>query len=141
MEKFPNDDPPTHAQLASCRKFVRDFLGREVRPKLEPFLKKSAARLIGTGGTATILARMQLQLAEYDRAKIEGTRMDVGQIRTHAERLWGMPLEERKKITGLPKSRADVILPGVVIYEGVMETLGFDQLCISTRGLRYAAVM
>jgi exopolyphosphatase/pppGpp-phosphohydrolase len=37
--------------------------------------------------------------------------------------------------------RADVILPGVVIYEAVMEEFGFEQLRISTRGLRFAAVM
>jgi exopolyphosphatase/pppGpp-phosphohydrolase len=34
-----------------------------------------------------------------------------------------------------------VILPGVVIYETVMEEFGFQQLRISTRGLRFAAVM
>jgi exopolyphosphatase/guanosine-5'-triphosphate,3'-diphosphate pyrophosphatase len=57
------------------------------------------------------------------------------------KRLWGLPLAERKKITGLPKDRADVILPGVVIYEGVMEEFRFQELRVSTRGLRFAAVM
>ena len=42
---------------------------------------------------------------------------------------------------GLPKSRADVILTGVLIYEAVMEEFGFTQLRVSTRGLRFAAVM
>jgi exopolyphosphatase/pppGpp-phosphohydrolase len=37
--------------------------------------------------------------------------------------------------------RADVILTGVVIYEGVMELFGFSELRVSTRGLRFAAVM
>jgi exopolyphosphatase/pppGpp-phosphohydrolase len=37
--------------------------------------------------------------------------------------------------------RADVILPGVVIYEAVMEEFGFKLLRVSTRGLRFAAVM
>ncbi|MES1180508.1 MAG: hypothetical protein ABUL66_01455 [Verrucomicrobiota bacterium] len=42
---------------------------------------------------------------------------------------------------GLPKLRADVILTGVLIYEAVMKEFGFDELRISTRGLRFAAVM
>ena len=52
-----------------------------------------------------------------------------------------MPLAERKNIVGLPKSRADVILSGVVVYESVMEIFGFSELRISTRGLRFAALM
>ena len=57
------------------------------------------------------------------------------------ERLWSLPLAERRNIVGLPRKRADVILPGVVIYEAVMDAFGFSELRISTRGLRFAAVM
>jgi len=34
-----------------------------------------------------------------------------------------------------------VILTGTAIYEAVMETFEFQELRISTRGLRFAAVM
>ena len=36
MEKLPFGDPPTAQQLAASRRFVKDFLHREVRPKLLP---------------------------------------------------------------------------------------------------------
>ena len=63
------------------------------------------------------------------------------EIVAHRRKLWRLPLEERKEIPGLPKLRADVILTGVLIYEMVMEEFGFKQLRVSTRGLRFAAVM
>jgi exopolyphosphatase/guanosine-5'-triphosphate,3'-diphosphate pyrophosphatase len=63
------------------------------------------------------------------------------QVKAHRKNLWSLPLAERKKVVGLPKLHADVILTGVVIYEAVMEEFGFTQLRISTRGLRFAAVM
>jgi exopolyphosphatase/guanosine-5'-triphosphate,3'-diphosphate pyrophosphatase len=50
-------------------------------------------------------------------------------------------LETRKETIGLPKNRADVILMGVAVYQGVMEEFGFRELRISTRGLRFAAIM
>jgi exopolyphosphatase/guanosine-5'-triphosphate,3'-diphosphate pyrophosphatase len=50
-------------------------------------------------------------------------------------------LDERKQIVGLPKNRADVILMGVAIYQAVMEEFAFRELRISTRGLRFTAVM
>ena len=62
-------------------------------------------------------------------------------MRWHAEHLWSLPLEKRREIVGLPRKRADVILIGTVIYEGVMEMFGFEELRVSTRSLRYAAVM
>jgi len=72
---------------------------------------------------------------------IEKTRLSLDRVRRQVEHLWSLPLAQRQQITGLPKKRADVILTGVVIYEAVMEEFGFAELRVSTRGLRYAAVM
>jgi exopolyphosphatase/guanosine-5'-triphosphate,3'-diphosphate pyrophosphatase len=149
LEKLQPGDPPAASQLAGGRQWVRTFLEKEVRPKLEAALRREAEpnsgqgapQLIGTGGTATILARMEARLDDFDRERIEGTRLKFDRVRAYVERLWSLPLAERKRITGLPKKRADVILTGVVIYEAVMETFGFDELRVSTRGLRFAAVM
>ncbi|MDB6018044.1 MAG: Ppx/GppA phosphatase [Pedosphaera sp.] len=149
MEKFPHSDPPTPQELAANRQWVADFLEKEVRPKLGPALRREKkldserrpVQLIGTGGTTTILARMEAQLDTFDRERIEATRLRLAQVRTHVERLWSLPLAERTNIIGLPKKRRDVILPGVVIYEGVMQAFEFNELRISTRGLRFAALM
>jgi exopolyphosphatase/guanosine-5'-triphosphate,3'-diphosphate pyrophosphatase len=143
MEKFPHSDPPTKGELDSCRVWLKDFLRHQVRPQLEEALREGDGGLwlIGTGGTTSILARLEKKLDRFDRAKIEQTVLTLGQVAAHREKLWSLPLEERKKIPGLPKQRADVILTGVLIYEMVMEEFGFLQLHISTRGLRFAAVM
>jgi exopolyphosphatase/guanosine-5'-triphosphate,3'-diphosphate pyrophosphatase len=55
--------------------------------------------------------------------------------------LWSLPLAARQQIKGLPPNRADVILSGVVIYENIMEALRLPQLRISTRGLRFGALL
>ncbi|HZV36041.1 MAG TPA: Ppx/GppA phosphatase family protein [Verrucomicrobiae bacterium] len=145
MEQLPHSDPSTAGQLAATRAFVTDFLQREVRPQLQPAFDAlsrldAKLQLVGTGGTATILARMEGRLDNYDRKAIENVRVSRAQITAHAERLWSMPLAARRNMVGLPKSRADIILTGVVIYESVMETFGFSELRISSRGLRFAAV-
>jgi exopolyphosphatase/guanosine-5'-triphosphate,3'-diphosphate pyrophosphatase len=145
MEKFPHADPATPEEYARCRDWVAKFLQQEVRPQLEPVLQREKnsgeVHLAGTGGTATILARMKLKTDHYDRARIEATRLSLKQVRRHLETLWSLPLAERKELPGLPRSRADVILPGALIYALVMEQLGFGELRVSTRGLRFAAVM
>jgi exopolyphosphatase/guanosine-5'-triphosphate,3'-diphosphate pyrophosphatase len=151
LEKTPPSDPPKKEELARCREWIRDFLDKEVKPALNlkqldatgfhEFNAGSRLTLVGTGGTTSILGRMEAKLETYDRAKIEATRLSLERMHWHVEHLWSLPLEERKHIIGLPANRADVILMGVAIYERVMETFGFKELRISTRGLRFAAVM
>jgi len=147
MEQFPHRDPPTRGEFTACRDWIKKFLQTEVRPKLEPALlrgadsKHGAIQLVGTGGTTSILARIENRLDRFDRDRIEATRLSLAQVQKLRWRLWNLPLAERKEIPGLPKLRADVILTGVAIYEAVMKEFHFKQLRISTRGLRFAAVM
>lgn len=143
MEKFPHGDPPTRGEFTKCRDWLKQFLETEVRAQLEPALKNETGeiRLIGTGGTTSILARIEKKLDRFDREKIERTVLSFEEVVAHRKNLWKLPLFERKEIPGLPKLRADVILTGVLIYEAIMEEFGFNELGVSTRGLRFAAVM
>ena len=145
MEKFPTSNPPTQAEFLQCRNWVKNLFNAEVWPRLEPALKQGeksgAIRLVGTGGTTSILASLEKQLDGFAREKIESVVLTLEQVIAHRKNLWRLPLAERREVPGLPKNRADVILTGVLIYEAVMEEFGFQQLYISTRGLRFAAVM
>ena len=143
LELFPHSDPPTRGEFAKCRDWVQQFLRGEVRPRLGPARKTETGdiRLVGTGGTTSILARIEQKLDRFDREKIERTTLSFEEVVAQRKTLWRLPLAERREIPGLPKQRADVILTGVLIYEAVMEEFGFPALRVSTRGLRFAAVM
>lgn len=112
-----------------------------LRREIERAKGSDAFQLVATGGAASILARVEGKLETFDRESIEAIRLKLERLRHHVERLWRLPLEERKKVIGLPANRADVILPGAAIYEAIMEEFEFSELRISTRGLRFAAVM
>jgi exopolyphosphatase / guanosine-5'-triphosphate,3'-diphosphate pyrophosphatase len=149
MEKVPHSDPPRREELTECRVWLKAFFETEVQPKLAPKMKwggeiysaNTGLLLVGTGGTASILARMELKAEDYNREDIEATRLSLARVRWHVQNLWSRPLAEREKIIGLPPKRADVILTGAAIYEAVMEQFGFAELRVSTRGLRFAALM
>ena len=143
LELLPPSDPPTAEELEWCRSYLRDFFARHILPAVNPVLAKGRGqtRLIGTGGAATILARMEYQLSKYQRHEIEGAPITLEAVRGWMAKLWSMPLQARRGITGLPKKRADVILPGLAIYEAVLQEFGFSELRASTRGLRFAAVL
>jgi exopolyphosphatase / guanosine-5'-triphosphate,3'-diphosphate pyrophosphatase len=144
LEKFPHSDPPKRIEFERSRDCVENFLRREVRPKLEPALRREGngnVQLAGTGGTVSILSRIEKKLRHFDRGEIERTVLSLDRITAHRKNLWSLSLAKRREIVGLPKMRADVILTGVLIYEIIMQEFGFTQIHVSTRGLRFAAVM
>jgi exopolyphosphatase/guanosine-5'-triphosphate,3'-diphosphate pyrophosphatase len=144
LEKLRPADPPSIADLANCRGWLKDFFNQQIGPALEsllPVVADHQVRLVGTGGTATILARMAKKMPSFDRAEIEGTCLPRRLVLETMVDLWSQSLVRRKEIVGLPPSRADVILMGVAIYEAVMEHFHFEDLYVSTRGLRFGAVM
>ncbi|HVR34904.1 MAG TPA: hypothetical protein VMS21_03540, partial [Methylomirabilota bacterium] len=133
------------AERQHLRAWLEDFMQREVRPALLAPLRRESApqpvQLVGTGGTSTILARIAAGLDSFDRSRIEAAQLGRNQVRECADHLWSLPLEAREKITGLPPKRADIILAGVLIYESIMQAFDFPSLRVSTRGLRFAAVL
>ncbi len=145
LEKFPPADPPAPEELLRCRAWLKEFLSREVAPLLLPVLRRETTdgpiRLVGTGGTASVLGAMAAGLTEFDRDRIEAARLSRDRLRDRVEELWRLPLERRRQIPGLPANRADVILMGAAIYEAIMTQFDFAELRLSTRGLRFGAVL
>jgi exopolyphosphatase/guanosine-5'-triphosphate,3'-diphosphate pyrophosphatase len=145
MEAIPHSDPPKPAELAATRDWLRDFLHREVASQLELALARERSQgrllLVGTGGSASVLAGMETGLSKFDRRRIEDTRLSLARVSHWVEHLWRLPLAARRELPGLPPPRADVMLTGAVIYEMVMRELRFAELRVTTRGLRFAAVM
>ncbi len=138
-------EPPMPSELAACRSLVREFLSREVLPVVKEGGLAAGVTprpaFVAVGGTAVILARMCLGIETFDRERIEAAELTSSAISRLTETLWSLPLVERCRLPGLPPERADIILAGAAIFEGILEGLQLPSLRPSTRGLRYAALL
>lgn len=144
LEVLKPGDPPTFHELTACRDWLAAFLQERVEPELRKHLSTppdSPLTLVGTGGTTTILARMMNGLTSFDREKIDGTRLSRQRVLGYLLDLWAKPLSVRRTMVGLPPNRADVIIMGVAIYEAVMRQFNLTDLHVSTRGLRFGAIL
>jgi exopolyphosphatase/guanosine-5'-triphosphate,3'-diphosphate pyrophosphatase len=143
LEQLQPADPPGLEALDRCRAFLKKFLEEQVVPDLQPALRQCAGvpQLAGTSGTACILACMDAKLDKFNREQIEAAVLPIGRLRALLEEQWQLPLALRRKTPGLPPDRADVILTGLAIYESIMARFGFVEMRVSTRGLRYWALL
>jgi exopolyphosphatase/guanosine-5'-triphosphate,3'-diphosphate pyrophosphatase len=131
-EQYLVSDPPTVGELRSVKEVVGARIDR-LRGEL-PSLEE--AQLVGTAGTVTTLAAIDLALVTYDRQKVQGHCLGLTRVMELLDRLAALPLRERRAIPGLESGRADIILAGAIILAASMERLGYHELRVSDDGLR-----
>lgn len=101
-----------------------------------PWLKQNKLPLIGVGGTARTLGKMQQKRTKYPSSKIHNYKFSAQAFRDIFGQLRDTNLEQRKKIAGLSSERSDIILAGASIINCLIETTTCKQLIISGCGLR-----
>ena len=106
----------------------------ELRERTRQVLSRDT-RFIGTAGTFTSIASIDLGLVSYSREKIHLHTITLSSLYALGEKLSALSLEERRKIKGLEPERADLIIPGIQFTIKIMKSLNFDKLIISDYGL------
>jgi exopolyphosphatase/guanosine-5'-triphosphate,3'-diphosphate pyrophosphatase len=92
--------------------------------------------LLGTSGTVTTLAGVHLNLARYDRRRIDGVWMSDADITATIARLLGMSYQERANNNCISVERADLVLAGCAILDAIRDAFPLPRLRVADRGLR-----
>ena len=113
----------------------------EVRRRLDRELPEAirtarVEHLVGTAGTVTALAALDLGLVRYDPDRVHGHVLRRAAVERLVERLCGLTLEERAGLPCLEPGRADLIIPGTAIVMATLDQMAIDQLRVSEYGLR-----
>src|SRR5437667_11743873 len=113
----------------------------EVAQYVAPFGAEHGADLrdmhmLGTSGTVTTLAGIHLNLARYDRRRIDGIWMNDADISATVTRLLGMSYQERANNNCISVERADLVLAGCAILDAIRNAFPMPRLRVADRGLR-----
>ena len=92
--------------------------------------------LLGTSGTVTTLAGVHLNLARYDRRRVDGIWMDDNEISATISRLLRMSYQERAGNNCISVERADLVLAGCAILDAIRQAFPLPWLRVADRGLR-----
>ena len=130
-ERFLHSDPPTEAEIAALTAAIDAGLDGLPQPEGE---------LVALAGTATTVAALYLQLAEYDGRRVDGLRVPTARMREIIGSLGRLRVAERQQLAGLDPRRADVILAGAMILLRTAERAGLADVVISDRGVRWGVL-
>ena len=114
---------------------------QEVAQHVAPFASEHGGdlrnmHLLGTSGTVTTLAGVHLNLARYDRRRVDGIWMSDADITATIARLLGMSYQERANNNCISIERADLVLAGCAILDAIRNAFPLPRLRVADRGLR-----
>jgi exopolyphosphatase/guanosine-5'-triphosphate,3'-diphosphate pyrophosphatase len=136
-ERYAFDTAVAWSRYDALAGEVRDRLARELSPALTA---APVGTLVGTAGTVTTLAALDLGLPAYDARRVQGHRLTRAAIDAQLRRLGALDVAGRAALPCLEPGRADLIVPGVAIVTATMERFGVDTLVVSDWGLREGIV-
>ncbi|KEO82405.1 exopolyphosphatase [Tumebacillus flagellatus] len=131
-QRFFKSDNPAQDELKKLEAFLREqFAGA-------PWLTKRPrpVPLIAMGGTARNIGNMDQKKRNYSFQSLHQYTMNPAAVAQSYQTLVKTPLDKRRKIKGLSKDRADLIVAGAAVFSVLLDVTGSAEFVISTKGLR-----
>jgi len=120
-------DPPAPEELSNAFALVDAYLDDVLR---EMPAVRDAGTLLGTGGTITTVAAVEIGLAVYDRDVIHRFVLTRAAAEDVFRTLATERLADRVHNPGLPSDRADIIVGGCCVLLAIMRRLDFKECVV-----------
>lgn len=133
-ERHAGPGPREHGyegMLAESQERLADFMGRQ-----DDITDLDKVQIIGTSGTVTTLAAVQLGLARYDRNVVDGCTIDTVNIIDLINNLRAKSRDELAANPCIGQQRADLVLSGCAVLEAIYRKWPVAQMSVADRGLR-----
>jgi exopolyphosphatase/guanosine-5'-triphosphate,3'-diphosphate pyrophosphatase len=117
----------------------------QIECMLEPFedehaiaasVRAGRVQMLGTSGTVTTLTGIHLDLARYDRSRVDGTEIRVVDLAAVTSRVMAMSNGERAAHPCIGRARADLVLAGCAILDSILARWPVGSVRIADRGVR-----
>lgn len=128
-EFFLKSDPPRLDESQLLKGHCRNILKKNLTKN------DTINNLIGTAGTVTTLAAMAKKLFVYDPDRINGTVLTKDRLRQLSEEILALPFDQRAKLPGLERGRADIIVAGLLAVLEILDHFSQETLLVSDAGL------
>lgn len=130
---FPTGEKPVGNKVfESMKMYVRNAGVHAFRR----MARLSIPQLVASSGTAQNLAQITALLGSSTNAPDTPTVLSYRGLCRCVKELCSRTRAERAQLPGLNLKRLDVIVPGAVILQTVLEEMNFDTAYITSRGLR-----
>ncbi len=127
------DDDTYRAMVEAVREEIVPF---EQRNGIRAAVDRGGVQLLGTSGTVTTLAGVNLGLERYERSLIDGSHLTIAHALAVTRHLIRLDFHQRAAHPCIGYERADLVIAGCAVLEAICRVWPFQRLRIADRGLR-----
>ena len=129
-----SSSPKIHEDV---RAHVRNEMSRFVlKNKIQNHIENSQVQLVGSSGTVTTLAAIKMGLVRYERRAIDGLFIETEDLKKISQKILFMSQTERIQHPCIGGGRAEFVVVGSAILEGICDAIQIQQLRVADRGVR-----
>ena len=136
-ERYLTHDPPAREEVAALSADAERIVEHEVPAEV----REPTEHGIAVAGTATTLAAIDQELDPYDPDRVHGYRLDLASCRRILTMLAALPLDQRRRVTGLHPDRAPSIVAGAAILVESIRGFGLAGVEISEADILHGAAL
>jgi len=117
----------------------------DIRALLQPFedrhginrvMANNQVQMLGTAGTVTTIAGVQMGLKRYSRSLVDGCWLNFDTVFSICGKLVKASFEERAAYACIGRNRAELIVAGCGVLEAICSTWPAGHLRVADRGVR-----
>jgi len=135
-DRFLSSDPPQPEELKALRRFVSGALTDAGITELG-----RSEDLVGIGGTVRNLAKVDMKRSDYPLPLLHGYFLKERKLTALIEDLSARTMKRRAQVPGLNPDRADTVVGGALVIQGILQHVGATRVVVSSRGLREGLAM
>ena len=119
---------------------LQNYLLESLPSKKDLGMGIDSTTLVGVGGTLRALARYDQLIKEYPLKKLQNYELEYNSLSIVRNHLYNMSTKEISNIDVIGSNRAETINTGLCVVYLLMSKLNFQNLIVSTNGIREGIV-
>lgn len=125
------DRAAAYARMLACVAAPLDKFAARIKAR-----GVDGVQLLGTSGTITTLASVELGLRGYDRRQVDGCAVETAPLLALCRDIAGQSVAERARIACIGPDRAELIVAGCAILDAILSRWPGGQVRVADRGIR-----
>ncbi len=141
QREFIKKDPISSQNELFLRSFIRGSMESAVDKVTKRIEVGETPVLVATSGTAMAIGSLISNKENHIQTKLQGYKITKNNLDIIVNQLLKMTPSERSQLSSLSERRSEIIVPGALILQTIMNMVNTNEIILSERALREGLVV
>ena len=141
QREFIKKDPISFQNESFLRSFIKGSMESAIDKVSRRIVVGEKPVLVATSGTAMAIGSLISNKDNQPQSKLQGYKISKKKLDQIVNQLIKMTPSERCQLSSLSERRSEIIVPGALILQTIMNMVNVDEIVLSERALREGLVV